>query len=136
MKVIRLKFLTNEIIRYLLIGVLTTIVSLVTYYIFSHILCINYYFSNILSWICAVAFAFFCNRIIVFRSTSNILSSSAKFFITRIFSLLEEMFFLWFMLEILVVNDFISKCTIQFIVIVTNYVTGKFFAFKSEKDDV
>lgn len=136
MKTIRLKFLTNEIIRYLIIGVLTTIVSLVTYYILSRILCVNYYFSNILSWICAVAFAFFCNRIIVFRSTSNILLSLAKFLVTRIFSLLEEMALLWFMLEILVVNDLISKFIIQFIVIVTNYVTGKFLAFKSEKGDV
>lgn len=130
-----LKSTTNEIIRYLIIGLLTTVVSIATYYIFTRILYVNYYFSNILSWICAVIFAFFFNRKFVFMDSSNFFSALVKFFITRIFSLVEEMVLLWLMLEILLVNDFISKCTIQFVIIVTNYVTGKFFAFKSKKED-
>ena len=58
----------EEIINYLIVGGLTTVVSLGSYY-----LCILTFLSpdiwyqlqaaNIISWICAVTFAYFANRI-------------------------------------------------------------------------
>ena len=51
----------QEIINYLIVGVLTTVVSIVTYFLFSLILDIEnnilFILANVLSWICAVIFA-------------------------------------------------------------------------------
>ena len=41
----------EEIINYLIFGVLTTLVSIISYFIFSKIFGINYLISNIISWI-------------------------------------------------------------------------------------
>lgn len=132
-KYIKTKKITNEIICYVIVGAITTLVSLITYYLFSRILQINYYISNILSWICAVTFAFFSNKKFVYKNTSSILTSSIKFLLSRVFSLLEEMLLLWFIIEVMQINDIIGKFIIQFIVIVTNYITGKFYAFKEKR---
>ena len=61
----------KEIINYLIAGVLTTVVSFVTYEIFKDIFHIHYIISNILSWIAAVIFAYFINRKYVFESNSK-----------------------------------------------------------------
>ena len=63
----------GEIVRYLIVGGLTTVVSLSVYYG-----CVLTFLdpenplqlqaANIISWIAAVTFAFFANRIFVFRS--------------------------------------------------------------------
>ena len=58
----------EEIINYLIVGGLTTIVSLASYALFTRIFYVHYAVSNVLSWICAVAFAYFTNKLFVFKS--------------------------------------------------------------------
>ena len=63
----------KEIINYLIIGVLTTVVSLVTFYIVRILFLTNdtqldIQISNIISWFFAVLFAFITNKKYVFES--------------------------------------------------------------------
>lgn len=63
----------QEIINYLIVGILTTLVSLLTYYI-----CVIAFLeskdafelqiANIISWVCAVLFAYITNKVFVFKS--------------------------------------------------------------------
>ena len=64
----------DEAVRYVIFGVLTVIVSWVSYASFV-LVGIDLAVSNILSWFTAVIFAFFVNKIYVFRHTG---SSSLK----------------------------------------------------------
>ena len=65
-----------EIINYLIVGGLTTIVSLGTYYF---CICtflnskngIELQIANVISWICAVSFAFYANKKFVFKSKNK-----------------------------------------------------------------
>ncbi|MDO5852750.1 MAG: GtrA family protein [Thermoplasmata archaeon] len=63
--------LTNhrEAVSYVFWGGITTLISWGTYAVFV-LLGIDANISNILSWVCGVVFAFFANKIYVFRSTS------------------------------------------------------------------
>ncbi len=66
----------EEIINYVMVGLLTTVVSLATYFICVHtFLDANNAFeiqiANVISWILAVAFAYITNRIFVFKSKSK-----------------------------------------------------------------
>ena len=66
----------KEIINYLIFGVLTTVVSLIVYYlsVFTFLNPENAFelqIANILSWIAGVAFAYFTNRKFVFESKEN-----------------------------------------------------------------
>ena len=66
----------KEVIMYLIFGVLTTVVSLVTYYALTLTIlnpekAIELQLANIISWILSVAFAYITNRKFVFESKSE-----------------------------------------------------------------
>ncbi len=130
------KVCTKEIILYVVFGVLTTIVSLVTYYI-----CVGTFLNaenaiqlqiaNIIAWIISVAFAYITNRKFVFESTNkNKLDEATKFVTSRIATLLMDMFIMFLGVTLLKLNDGIIKIISQVIVIVANYVFSKIFVFK------
>lgn len=130
------KVCTKEVILYVVFGVLTTIVSLVTYYI-----CVGTFLNaenaiqlqiaNIIAWIISVAFAYITNRKFVFESTNkNKLDEATKFVTSRIATLLMDMFIMFLGVTLLKFNDGIIKIISQVIVIVANYVFSKIFVFK------
>ncbi|NLH63254.1 MAG: GtrA family protein, partial [Erysipelotrichaceae bacterium] len=95
MKRLYLKY--KELFDYLVVGVLTTVISLAIYY-----LCIWTFadpknavllqVANILSWIVSVAFAYVMSRKFVFHSkNSNIAQEVFQFFLSRAASLLLDM---------------------------------------------
>ena len=61
----------KEMLLYLFFGGLTFVVSIITYGFFNVSLGLNELIANIISWIIAVTFAFFTNRIWVFNSPTN-----------------------------------------------------------------
>ena len=63
------KLINKEIILYVIFGVLTTIVNLIAYYLFSNIININYLISNAIAWIISVVFAYITNKFFVFNSS-------------------------------------------------------------------
>lgn len=126
----------EEIIRYLIVGVLTTVVSLGTYY-----LCVltilnpdigwQLQIANIISWIFAVAFAYITNRIFVFKSKDkNITKEIISFTSSRVITLLADMFIMFLIVTICHGNDKIAKLVSQVVVTIGNYVLSKLFVFK------
>ncbi len=126
----------EEISNYLIIGVLTTIVSLTSYYILTFTLLnpnnkIELQVANIISWILSVTFAYFANRIVVFKSKNKkLFLEGIKFYTSRIFTLFLDMFFMYLFVSQLQINDKISKLIVQLFIIVGNYLISKFIVFK------
>ena len=124
----------KEIINYLIFGVLTTVVSIGTYALFTKLFSINYLVSNILSWILAVLFAFITNKLFVFESKSKdkkqVTKEMINFFSFRIISLGIEMIIMYTFVDLLSINDLITKVIAQIIVILSNYIFSKVFVFK------
>jgi putative flippase GtrA len=126
----------KEIIDYLIVGVLTTIVSLTTYYglVFTVLNPndgIQLQIANISSWILAVTFAYFANRIFVFKSkNNNILKEASQFYASRVTTLLMDMFIMFLFVTVLHGNDKIAKIIVQVIVTICNYIFSKLFVFK------
>lgn len=121
----------EEIINYLIFGALTTLISVLSYALFTRVFNINYILSNIISWVVAVTFAFFTNKIYVFKSKNEELTGEMiKFYLSRLTSLGIELAVMFLMVDLLNINDIISKIIVQFIVIVLNYVFSKIFVFK------
>ena len=124
----------KEIINYLIFGGLTTLVSIGTYAIFTKIFNIDYLVSNVLSWIIAVLFAFITNKLFVFESKSKdkklISKEITNFFFFRIVSLVLEMVIMYVFVDLLAINDLITKIIAQIIVILANYIFSKVFVFK------
>ena len=138
-KILNLYKKYKEIINYLIVGVLTTVVSLSVYYIsvFTFLnpdIPVQLQIANILSWIAGVAFAYFTNRKFVFESTNqNKLQEATKFVSSRITTLLLDMFVMWIGVTILGFNDKIIKLISQVLITIGNYVLSKLFVFKQDK---
>lgn len=138
-KIIKLYKDNKEIINYLIIGVLTTIVSLVTYYLLTFSVLnpnndLELQIANIISWIVSVAFAYVTNRKYVFESKSkDIKKELSKFVSSRITTLLIDMGLMFIFVSLLSFNDKIIKLIVQFVVIVLNYVFSKLFVFRKDK---
>lgn len=127
-----------EVWNYLIVGFLTTIVSLVTYFICTYTFLdpsveIELQVANIISWIFAVTFAYFTNRIFVFKSKeANMIKEASKFVGSRILSLLMDMLTMFIIVSLLHLNDKIGKLVSQVIVTVANYFLSKLLVFKKK----
>lgn len=130
----------KEIINYLIFGVLTTFVNLIVKYallftIFNATNSIQLQCSIIISWIAAVLFAYFTNRIFVFESTNkNKLKEFISFVVARLSTLFLEMAIMWFFVTLLKLNSdlyvVIFTLIAQVAVIIGNYIFSKLFVFK------
>ena len=124
----------REVILYLVFGVLTTVVSISSYYICSEILNIHYLVSNIISWVLSVIFAYFTNRVWVFESKSENISDILKEMFTfvncRLLSGVIDMATMFVLVGAIHINDMYAKVFTQFIVVVLNYVFSKLIVFK------
>ena len=125
----------REIISYLIVGGLTTVVSLVTYYacvltVLDPNHPVQLQCANIISWIAAVAFAYVTNRRFVFQSKNkHMLREAGAFVAFRVSTLVMDMALMFVMVTLGGLNDKIAKLAVQVVVTVANYVLSKFFVF-------
>lgn len=128
----------KEIINYLIVGGLTTVVSLGVYCI-----CVlgflnpkspvQLQIANIISWVAAVTFAYFTNRRFVFESSStSVFSEAGKFYASRVSTLLMDMGIMFLLVSLLHVNDKIAKLIVQVVVTVANYILSKYLVFNNK----
>lgn len=128
----------KEIVNYLVVGVLTTIVSLGTYYVCVLMFlnpnnALQLQIANIISWIAAVAFAYFTNRKFVFESKNpDMLKEATSFVGARVATLLMDMFCMFVMVTCMGLSDKIAKLIVQVIVTVANYIFSKIFVFRKK----
>ena len=128
----------DEVIRYLIIGFLTTVINIVVYYLVTKFFLnpgdkIELQIAQVISWIMAVLFAYFTNKIYVFKKNNKFsFKEILSFFSSRITTLLIEMLIMYIFVSKLNFNDKILKIIAQIVVIILNYIFSKFFVFKKE----
>lgn len=126
----------KSVLLYLFFGVLTTFVSIVTFAICTVFMHMNVLTGNVISWICAVSFAYVTNRTWVFDAVEAkkdaIMREIGKFFAGRFGTLVVEEAILLIFVEWLKWPGMGVKIAAQFIVIVLNYVISKLFVFNKK----
>lgn len=135
----------KEIIKYLIFGVLTTVVSLATKYLLLFTIldasnALQLQIAVVVSWVIACLFAYITNRIWVFESkTTSIIKEMAKFFMARLATLGMEMLIMFVFVTALGLNSdiwvVIWTLVSQVLIIIGNYVLSKLLVFKNEKKE-
>ena len=142
----------HEFIMYMVFGVGTTVVSWASFALFTKIvptftvvgITVDHTTSaNVLSWVCAVIFAYVTNKLWVFESKSWHPSVAFKEFLLFVSSRLATGVIEWVGLPILMAIGFdqsilgiegmLAKILVSVIVIILNYVFSKLFIFKRKK---
>ncbi|MGN1114040.1 MAG: GtrA family protein [Oscillospiraceae bacterium] len=132
----------KEMLLYCFFGALTTVVSFIALgipeFIFTDIFGISKDIavvpSNVISWICAVTFAYVTNRIWVFEHTAHgakgIFAEAFSFYSGRFVTLVVETVMMWFGVSILDINMWIVKIIASIVVFILNYIISKVFIFR------
>ena len=126
--------LGSDKFRYLVVGTLTTLVNLVSFRLFTKVFDWNVTFSNVLSIIIAILFAFVTNRRFVFRSTSTgakaVGIELVKFVGGRLLTMAIEVGGVFLIHNVMHRSPMTAKLVTQVIVFILNYVISKFFVFR------
>ena len=134
------KFLTKEVILYVVFGVLTTLVNIGSFYVMTTFFHINENTANNIAIVLAVLVAYFTNKDLVFHSEAQGFGEKfiefCKFILGRLLTMFIESFGGSLMFKYLPIPTIISKCLITVIVIILNFFISKFFAFKSSNKDI
>ena len=134
----------EEIINYLIVGGLTTIVAigsklLLLFTILDQTNGLELQIAEVISWFLAVTFAYVTNRIFVFKSKTNGSKCAREilnFFEGRILTQIIQMFIMWFFVTLLKLDSnvwvLVFTLVCQVMQIVLNYVISKLLVFKKE----
>ena len=130
-----------EIVVYLIVGVLTTIVSWAAKFAFNaifyegtaHPTALQNFILSTVNWVAGVAFAYPTNRAWVFESKDpNILPECVKFVLSRVSTLVLDILVMQ-ALGALGMNMYAATLISAVLVIIGNYVFSKLFVFKNKK---
>ena len=128
----------EEIIKYIIVGGLTTVFSMVCFYASVWTFldgndALQLQVANIISWIGGVAFAYVTNRTIVFKSKNcNILKELITFTGARVVTLFLDMGVMLVLATIMGVNYNLAKLLSTVLVMVANYFISKLIVFKEK----
>ena len=129
----------EEIIAYLIVGVLTTIVAWAAKFIANAIFFDNTMYPtplenfilSTINWTAGVIFAYFTNRKYVFKSKEPMMKEIPPFVASRISTWILDIVVMWIFTKLglnLVVGTLISAV----LVTIANYVLSKVFVFKKK----
>jgi len=149
-KIIDLYKKYKEVVDYLFWGAAAFFLYMFIYWIFTSCLGMKEVVATLIDNLLVIIFAFFTNKIFVFRSKTEsagaFFKEFASFFAARIFTLVLSELMTWIGCDVLgyntnsyhlsFINDgLIVQLITQVVVIVTNYVLSKLWIFKGKKDN-
>lgn len=126
------RILNKETFLYLIFGILTTIINIVSFFLFNKLF--SYKLSNTIAFILAIVFAYITNKKYVFESKkeekTEIIKEFIFFIVSRLFTFVLDMLLMVLFIEGLFVNVLISKVLVNVVVIILNYILSKKLVFK------
>ena len=124
----------KELLNYIVFGVLTTLINILTYQILS-MAGVSTLIANGIAWILSVLFAYVTNRRYVFDShNENRIQECLKFYGSRLSTGILDMAGMWILVDVVHFPGMVSKITMNVIVIILNYIFSKLFVFRHREE--
>ena len=134
----------REILVYLIVGGLTTLVSWTAKFLWNYLFyagtaypsSTQNFILSVVDWVAGVAFAYPANRRWVFQSKNpEILKEASGFVLSRVATLLLNILMMQLLVNVLHINVYVSTVFTAILVIVGNYVFSKLFVFRKPNDN-
>ena len=134
-KLIRDKKIAGETGRYLIIGVLTTLVNFSIFAIMTKKMNIGVTVSNVTSISASILFAYVTNKLIVFRQRgktgAGLVLEFVKFVGSRLFTMAMEIGVVLLFVDVFGKDELIGKIVSLVLVVIVNYIISKLIVFKA-----
>lgn len=120
---------------YLVVGIMTTLVNIVAYYVCTRFLGGTVMVATVAAWLFAVLFAFVGNKWIVFRSrrldAGVVMREFFSFVSCRLITGIIDIVAMGFFVEMLGFPDIVMKVIANGLIIVGNFLASKYIIFKT-----
>jgi putative flippase GtrA len=127
--------LKGDVFHYILFGVLTTLINIISYVILTS-LNFDYKVATTIAWIISVAFAFITNKLYVFKSKKMniiiVMKEMLAFIFFRLLSYFLDLITMIIAIEFMGIDDLYSKIMANVFVIIFNYFASKYVVFKNK----
>lgn len=134
-----LKNIRGEALRYIFIGVCTTLINFAIFTIMCKGLQIDVTISNVTSVITSILFAYVANKIVVFRShCRNLLGlilEFSKFVGARLFTMIIEVGGVFLLVNVIGQDSVVGKLETQVLVVAGNFFISKYLVFKAKPQE-
>lgn len=114
-------------------------INIAVFWIFSNSLHLDYRIANSLAWVLSVLFAYFANKLIVFRSRTKNINESAQemlfFFGFRLLSYGLDLTIMILLISGLNVDGTIAKTLTNLFVMAANYAFSKAVVFRESTEE-
>lgn len=121
------KLCNKEVISYIFWGITTTVINIVLYTLLGYIM--DYKIANFVSIIATKVYAYFVNKLFVFRSScagwKELLHEITAYVLSRGFTGLVDFFGVIVLVEGFLVNQSLAKYIVVIIVMALNYILGR-----------
>ena len=133
----------RETVNYVIFGVLTTVVNIVSYMVTVAVLpfgeMANTAVANAVAWVLSVLFAYVVNKLCVFQSHTTgakaLLWEAGKFIGARVFSFGVDELGMLLLVNVIRMPDFWAKVLTNILVMIMNYFFSKLIIFKGDKKE-
>ena len=147
MKTMIRNILQNEkmmkIIRYVIVGGITTVWNFVTFWLLKDIAGIEMNIANSIAVVSSIIVAYILNKIFVFASkTGNIralFSEMLSFFAARAVTMLLDIGLIFLVHTVIGIDEkfsMITKIIVNIVVLIINYILSQYFIFNKDKKEV
>lgn len=131
--------LKSEVCRYLVTGIITTLVNYVLFLIICYLTPMGnsntgITAANIISIFAAIVFAYFANKHVVFKSQTfgikKMIHEMASFIAARLSTMVIEVAGVFLLVSVAGREPFIGKLLVQSVVVIGNYFISRYLVFK------
>jgi putative flippase GtrA len=127
----------SQVYRYLIIGMMTTAISFGSFGLMIYLSAISPHLANSIAVLLAVIFAYFANKIYVFRTEfEGIIAlglEMIRYLASRATAMIIEIAGVYLLMELLGLLPMAAKALISLLVIVFNYLAFRYFVFRQKQ---
>lgn len=123
----------SQTVRFLVVGILNTIVGYIIYFLCLRFFHLNYIISLLFAHILGVVHSYFWNSKWTFKSGSYTYKNLAKFVGVYVSSFTINLLVLYIMVDFLRINPLFSQVVALFITTLISFVGHKYWSFKTSK---
>lgn len=124
----------NQIIAYGAMGILTTIINVIVFYICNEFWGLDYKMATTIAWLLSVIFAYITNKLFVFKSQTtslvHLFKEMTSFLCFRVTSYFFDLILMIFLIEFINLEENLSKLIVNIFVVLFNYFVSKFYIFR------
>lgn len=123
----------EQFLKFCIVGLTNTTISLVTYYFLLQV-DIHYLIASTISYCAGLLNGYFLSSSIVFNQKRNVIQA-LKFIGVYVSSLLLNLLFLFILVDLLELNEFISQIIVIIFNVFYNYFLNKIWTFQHLKNE-